>query len=169
MQHDRNRLSDWPFSIKLSSRHARRKLVLSWTLPGAEILLQSSTVHNLAMPGGSRWSLRLTALLFFALALLALYKAMFRLFAAVGTFALLSLPTSVDAAVSSTPQALNPQLTNTIPDAPGGPVLYYNGSGPVPPYNMTSPIPTAVTPLNRYVQCAARWLTRRLTEAQALR
>ena len=32
----------------------------------------------------------------------------------------------------SVPPALNPQLTNTIPDD-GGPVLYYNGSGDVPP------------------------------------
>jgi len=36
------------------------------------------------------------------------------------------------AAVRSSPQALNPQLTNTIPDN-GGPILHYNGSGPVPP------------------------------------
>ena len=42
-------------------------------------------------------------------------------------------------ATNSTPQALNPLLTNSTSNA-GGPVLYYNGSGPVPPYNATSPI-----------------------------
>jgi hypothetical protein len=54
------------------------------------------------------------------------------------------------AATSSNPPALNPQLTNTIPDV-GGPILYYNGSGPVPAYNLTSPPPAPVTPLNRYI------------------
>ncbi|KUJ19694.1 uncharacterized protein LY89DRAFT_580202 [Mollisia scopiformis] len=49
--------------------------------------------------------------------------------------------------ISSSPQALNPNLTNTIPNAPGGPTLYYNGSGPVPPYNETSPIPAALPAL----------------------
>lgn len=47
----------------------------------------------------------------------------------------------------STPQALNPNLTNTVPNAPGGPTLYYNGSGPVPPYNETSPIPASLPAL----------------------
>lgn len=36
------------------------------------------------------------------------------------------------------PAAFNPLLTNSI-SIPGGPVLYYNGSGPVPPYNSTTP------------------------------
>src|ERR1700739_3542510 len=49
---------------------------------------------------------------------------------------------------SSTSQPVDPELTNTIPQASGGPILYYNGSGPVPPYNETSPIPTPITPLN---------------------
>ena len=49
--------------------------------------------------------------------------------------------------VNSTPQALNPDLQNTIGDN-GGPTLHYNGSGPVPPYNETSPIPAPFTPLN---------------------
>jgi sphingomyelin phosphodiesterase len=41
---------------------------------------------------------------------------------------------------NSTPQALNPQLTNIVPNG-NGPILYYNGSGPVPPYDMLSPSP----------------------------
>ena len=32
-----------------------------------------------------------------------------------------------------TSPALNPKLTDTIPNV-GGPTLYYNGSGPVPPF-----------------------------------
>ena len=51
------------------------------------------------------------------------------------------------AKVDATPEALNPDLENTIGDK-GGPTLYYNGSGPVPPYNETSPIPAPFTPLN---------------------
>lgn len=51
-------------------------------------------------------------------------------------------------ATNSTPQALNPKLTNTIDDN-GGPTLYYNGSGPVPPYNTTSPPPAPLPALNR--------------------
>ena len=47
----------------------------------------------------------------------------------------------------ATPQALNPDLENTISDN-GGPTLHYNGSGNVPPYNETSPIPAPFTPLN---------------------
>ncbi|MCJ1240001.1 hypothetical protein MMC14_008001 [Varicellaria rhodocarpa] len=41
--------------------------------------------------------------------------------------------------------ALNPQLTNTIPNN-GGPTLYYNASGPVPPYDELSPVPKPFTP-----------------------
>jgi len=37
--------------------------------------------------------------------------------------------------------AFNPQLTNSIPNLAGGPILYYNGSGPVPPYDSISPNP----------------------------
>ena len=48
------------------------------------------------------------------------------------TFAVLQYATAGLGSQDSTPQALNPQLTNTIPDN-GGPVLYYNGSGDVPP------------------------------------
>ncbi len=62
--------------------------------------------------------------------------------------ALSSFLLEAQATVNSTPQALNPDLQNTIPNAPGGPILYYNGSGPVPPYNETSPIPTPITPFN---------------------
>jgi hypothetical protein len=63
---------------------------------------------------------------------------------------ILALSIGVLQAIAATPQALNPQLTNTIPDV-GGPVLYYNGSGPVPAYNLTSPAPAPITPLNRHV------------------
>lgn len=52
------------------------------------------------------------------------------------------------AATISTPQALNPNLTNTICDN-GGPTFYYNGSGPVPSFNTTSPAPAPLTALNR--------------------
>ncbi|MCJ1458766.1 hypothetical protein MMC28_009140 [Mycoblastus sanguinarius] len=69
------------------------------------------------------------------------------LFRSVGSFVLLQYATNALRAQNSTPQALNPQLTNTIGDK-GGPTLYYNGSGPVPPYNETSPIPAPFTPLN---------------------
>lgn len=59
-----------------------------------------------------------------------------------------AISVSYAALTNSTSQALNPFLQNTVPDAPGGPTLYYNGSGPVPAYNLTSPIPTPITPLN---------------------
>ena len=66
---------------------------------------------------------------------LVLYFALFlvttMLFAQV-TFAVLQYAAIGLGSQDSTPQALNPQLTNTIPDN-GGPVLYYNGSGDVPP------------------------------------
>ena len=65
-----------------------------------------------------------------------------------GAVVLASVLLEAQATVNSTPQALNPDLQNTIPNAPGGPILYYNGSGPVPPYNETSPIPTPITPFN---------------------
>lgn len=73
---------------------------------------------------------------------------MFDRFTLVGAVALSSLALHAQATTNSTPQALNPQLTNIVPNAPGGPTLYYNGSGPVPPYNETSPIPTPITPYN---------------------
>jgi len=38
------------------------------------------------------------------------------------------------------PAAFNPQLTNIL-ILPGGPTLYYNGSGSVPPYDSLSPSP----------------------------
>ena len=64
----------------------------------------------------------------------------------VGSFVLLQYATHALGLINSTPEALNPQLTNTIDDK-GGPILYYNGSGDVPPYNETSPIPAPFTPL----------------------
>ena len=54
------------------------------------------------------------------------------LFRNIASFALLQYASYTVAATSYTPEALNPQLTNTIGDK-GGPTLYYNGSGPVPP------------------------------------
>ncbi|KAF7874876.1 hypothetical protein EAF04_002050 [Stromatinia cepivora] len=51
--------------------------------------------------------------------------------------------------VPSSPQALNKTLTNTIPNAAGGPTLYYNGTGPVPSYNETSPIPVPLPILSK--------------------
>lgn len=53
------------------------------------------------------------------------------------------------AAINSTSQALNTTDTNLIQQAPGGPVLYYNGSGNVPSYYETSPDPVSITPTNR--------------------
>jgi sphingomyelin phosphodiesterase len=47
----------------------------------------------------------------------------------------------------SSSQALNQTLTNIIPNAAGGPALYYNGSGPVPSYNETSPTPAPLPTL----------------------
>ena len=54
------------------------------------------------------------------------------LFQNLASLALLQYATQARAATNSTPEALNPQLTDTIGDK-GGPILYYNGSGPVPP------------------------------------
>ena len=54
------------------------------------------------------------------------------LFKNIASLALMQYPAYGLAATSYTPEALNPQLTNTIGDK-GGPTLYYNGSGPVPP------------------------------------
>ena len=68
--------------------------------------------------------------------------------ASVAALTLVLAQLSNAALTSHTPEALNPQLTNIIPQAPGAPVLYYNGSGPVPPYNMTSPVPAPISPLN---------------------
>ena len=45
----------------------------------------------------------------------------------------LMLAAHAQGATNSLSEALNPHLTNTVPDN-GGPVLYYNGSGPVPPF-----------------------------------
>lgn len=53
------------------------------------------------------------------------------------------------AATNSTPQALNTTNTNLIAQAPGGPVLYYNGTGDVPGYQLSSPDPTPITPITR--------------------
>jgi len=69
-------------------------------------------------------------------------------FGGISAIVLSLLIDAVVGATSSTPQALNPKLTNTIGDN-GGPILYYNGSGPVPPYNMTSPPPAPLPALNR--------------------
>lgn len=72
------------------------------------------------------------------------------------------------AQMNSTPQALNTTPYNLIAQAPGGPILYYNGSGDVPSYYETSPDPSPITPIvNRQV---FNVLTpqRLLTEAQLL-
>lgn len=69
-------------------------------------------------------------------------------FTLVGAVALSSFLFHAQAAVNATSQALNMQLTNIIPNAPGGPLLYYNGSGPVPSEALLSPIPDPITPLN---------------------
>ena len=53
------------------------------------------------------------------------------LFHQLASLALLQYAT-LGSTTSYTPEALNPQLTNTIGDK-GGPTLFYNGSGPVPP------------------------------------
>lgn len=66
----------------------------------------------------------------------------------VSAFALWISVATVLGAINSSPQALNPNLKNTLGDN-GGPTLYYNGSGPVPPYNMTSPPPAPLPILNR--------------------
>lgn len=58
-------------------------------------------------------------------------------------------PTCTYAAINSTAQALNTTETNLVPQAPGGPTLYYNGSGPVPAYTEVTPDPIPITPLNR--------------------
>ena len=68
--------------------------------------------------------------LFFFLASCACLSIM--LFRNIASFALLQYATYSVAATSYAPEALNPQLTNTIGDK-ARPTLYYNGSGPVPP------------------------------------
>lgn len=65
------------------------------------------------------------------------------------------LLTTAYAAVNSTAEALNTTDYNLVAQAPGGPVLYYNGSGPVPPYNETSPNPIPITPVDRYASVDA--------------
>lgn len=68
------------------------------------------------------------------------------------TFCASALLASVTfAKTNSTPQALNTTDTNLIPQAPGGPILYYNGSGNVPSYYDTSPDPAPITPIRRSV------------------
>lgn len=70
-----------------------------------------------------------------------------RLSCAVCTSGLLA--TAALAKTNSTPQALNTTDYNLVPQAPGGPVLYYNGSGNVPSYYETSPDPAPITPTRR--------------------
>lgn len=53
------------------------------------------------------------------------------------------------AAVNSTNNAFNQASTNIIPQASGGPILFYNGTGDVPPYTATSPDSIPITPLNK--------------------
>jgi len=61
----------------------------------------------------------------------------------IGSLVLLQYTTHALGASQATPEALNPQLTNTIPDT-GGPILYYNGSGPVPPSIIRHPAPSCI-------------------------
>lgn len=68
----------------------------------------------------------------FGVFLLSLASVTVMLLFSLGSLLLLLYPKHALGASDATPEALNPQLTNTIPDN-GGPVLYYNGSGPVPP------------------------------------
>ncbi|PQE22173.1 Ser Thr phosphatase family protein [Rutstroemia sp. NJR-2017a WRK4] len=51
--------------------------------------------------------------------------------------------------IPSSSEALNQTLTNIVPNAAGGPTLYYNGSGPVPSYNETSPTPAPLPTLGQ--------------------
>ncbi|EXJ64067.1 hypothetical protein A1O7_00403 [Cladophialophora yegresii CBS 114405] len=53
---------------------------------------------------------------------------------------------NAQAPLTGLPEALNPELTNTI----GNDLikLYYNGTGPVPSYDKKSPIPEPITPLS---------------------
>jgi sphingomyelin phosphodiesterase len=91
--------------------------------------------------------MRSTSIFLSVLGVIAIVIMFWFQFATVGVVAISGLLQGANAAVNSTSQALNPELTNTIPQAPGGPILYYNGSGPVPPYDETSPIPTPITTL----------------------
>ena len=43
----------------------------------------------------------------------------------IGAIALSTQIILTQAATNSTPEALNPQLTNTVPQAPSGPILYF--------------------------------------------
>ena len=49
-------------------------------------------------------------------------------------------PRNEKRAIPSTP-AFNPTQHNLVPQAPGGPELFYNGSGNVPGIDTLSPIP----------------------------
>ena len=66
---------------------------------------------------------------------------------ALGCITLAGLPSALGAA-NATAQSLNTTNTNLIPNAQGGPVLYYNGTGPVPGYDEVSPVPAPITPIN---------------------
>lgn len=83
--------------------------------------------RNLSWPSFRSKTLHLVLFLFF---LAFLTMVLLRNFAGL---ALLQYATPILGVTDATPESLNPQLTNTIPDN-GGPVLYYNGSGPVPPF-----------------------------------
>lgn len=74
------------------------------------------------------------------------------------------LATLATATTNSTPEALNTTDTNLIAQAPGGPTLYYNGSGDVPSYYETSPDPAPITPISR--SDSVRPATTELTEIQ---
>ena len=65
----------------------------------------------------------------------------------LGCLTLAGLPLALGAP-NATAQSLNTTNTNLIPNAQGGPVLYYNGTGPVPGYDEVSPDPAPITPIN---------------------
>lgn len=85
--------------------------------------------------------MHLVSVVFSVLVVSAIIMMFWFQFASVGVLAIPSFLHNASTVASS-------ELTNTIPQGPGGPTLYYDGSGPVPPYNMTSPPPTPITPLN---------------------
>lgn len=64
---------------------------------------------------------------------------------AFGAFALAPDPDQVS--LLKVPEALNPQLTNTVENDTI--TLYYNGSGPVPGYEELSPLPQPITPFKQ--------------------
>jgi sphingomyelin phosphodiesterase len=88
------------------------------------------------------------SIVFSAAGVLAIVMMFWIQFGSVGVLPVSSLFQGSNASVNSTSQAVKPELLNNIPQAPGGPIMYYDGSGPVPPYNETSPIPMPITPLN---------------------